>query len=492
MTAMNPLWLDRPRPTHPPLAGHTAYDVVVVGGGITGLLTGLLFARAGKSVAVLEARQVGDGTTGHTTAKVSLLQGTKLMRILRQNPPSVARAYVEANLEGQQWLRRFCGDHDVAFQDRPAYTYATTSTGEEKARAELAAAEVAGLKATWVEDPGLPFFTRGAVCLEDQFQLHPMDLLDAITSQFLAEGGTLHESSRVRHVRRTQHGVDLATDDATVTAGTVIVATSMPILDRGGFFARLQAHRSYAAALRSDWTPHGMYLSADRLTRSLRSVPVDGEELLLVGGNGHVTGREPSPKQQIDGLVDWATTTFPGSVVTHTWSAQDHASLTELPYVGPLTPGDEDILVATGYDKWGFANATAAALLLSKTVLGGFPSWGTAMRSWTPRELAGLPRALRFNTGVGLEMLNGYLRRPLGHERPAEGEGEVHYEGPRPVAECTVDGQTHRVSAVCTHLRGVLRWNDAERSWDCPLHGSRFGPDGQVLEGPATAALPPR
>ena len=293
-------------------------------------------------------------------------------------------------------------------------------------------------------------------------------------------------------MRRTNKGVDLATDDATATAGTVIVATSMPILDRGGFFARLQAHRSYAAALRSDWTPHGMYLSADRLTRSLRSVPMDGEELLLVGGNGHVTGRGPSPKQQIDGLVDWATTTFPGSVVTHTWSAQDPASLTELPYVGPLTPRHEDILVATGYDKWGFANAAAAALLLSKTVLGGIPSWGTAMRSWTPRELAGLPRALRFNSGVGLEMLDGYLHRPLGHERPAEGEGEVHYEGTRPVAECTVDGQTHRVSAVCTHLRGVLCWNDAELSWDCPLHGSRFGPDGEVLEGPATAALPPR
>jgi glycine/D-amino acid oxidase-like deaminating enzyme/nitrite reductase/ring-hydroxylating ferredoxin subunit len=456
------------------------------------LLTGLLFARGGKSVAVLEARQVGAGTTGHTTAKVSLLQGTKLMRILRQNPPSVVRAYVEANLEGQQWLRRFCSDHGVPFQDRPAYTYATTSAGEEKARAELAAAEMAGLKAVWVDDPGLPFFTRGAVCLDDQFQLHPMDLLDAFTEQLLAEGGEVHESSRVRHVRRTDKGVEVGTDDATVTAGTVVLATSMPILDRGGFFARLQANRSYAAALRSDWTPHGMYLSADRITRSLRSVPVAGEQLLLVGGNGHVTGRGPSPKQRIDGLVDWATSTFPGSEVTHTWSAQDHASLTELPYVGSLTPRDEDILVATGYDKWGFANAAAAALLLAKTVLGGVPPWGKAMRSWTPRELAGLPKAMRFNSGVGLEMLNGYLRRPLGTEPPVEGEGRVHYEGLRPVAECTVDGQTHRVSAVCTHLRGVLRWNDAEQSWDCPLHGSRFGPDGEVLEGPATCGLPRR
>jgi glycine/D-amino acid oxidase-like deaminating enzyme len=492
MTPMNPLWLDRPRTSHPPLAGHASYDVVVVGGGITGLLTALLFARAGKSVGLLEARQLGEGTTGHTTAKVSVLQGTKLMRILRQNPPSVARAYVEANLEGQEWLRRFCGDHDVPFQERPAYTYATTGAGEEKARAELAAAEVAGLKATWVQDPGLPFATRGAVCLDDQFQLHPMDLLEAITAQLLVEGGVVHESSRVRHARRTSEGVDLATEDATVTAGTVVLATSMPILDRGGFFARLSPNRSYAAALRSDWVPEGMYLSADRVTRSLRSAPAGDEELLLVGGNGHVTGRGPSPRAQLDGLLDWARTTFPGSEVTHTWSAQDHASVTQLPYVGPLTPTHDDILVATGYDKWGFTNAAAAALLLSKTVLGGRPSWGTAMSSWTAREVAGLPRALRFNSAVGLQMLNGYLTRPLGHEKPGEGEGEVHYEGLRPVAESTVDGQTQRVSAVCTHLRGVLRWNDAEQSWDCPLHGSRFGPDGQVLEGPATCPLPRR
>jgi glycine/D-amino acid oxidase-like deaminating enzyme/nitrite reductase/ring-hydroxylating ferredoxin subunit len=492
MTSMNPLWLDRPRTAHSPLVEHAAYDVAVVGGGITGLLTALLFARSGKTVGLLEARQLGDGTTGHTTAKVSVLQGTKLTRILRQNPPAVARAYVEANVEGQEWLRRFCGDHDVPFQERPAYTYATSDAGEEKARAELAAAEVAGLKAVWVDDPGLPFATRGAVRLDNQFQLHPMDLLEALTAQLLIEGGVVHESSRVRHARRTDAGVDLATENGTVTASTVVLATSMPILDRGGFFARLSPQRSYAAALRSDWVPEGMYLSADRVTRSLRSVPVQDEELLLVGGNGHTTGRGPSPKGQLDDLLDWAGKTFPGSEVTHTWSAQDHASVTQLPYVGPLTPTHDDILVATGFDKWGFTNAAAAALLLSKTVLGGLPSWGRAMSSWTPREIAGLPRALRFNGEVGLQMLNGYLRRPLGREVPAEGEGEVHYEGLRPVAESTVDGETHRVSAVCTHLRGVLRWNDAERSWDCPLHGSRFGPDGQVLEGPATCPLPRR
>lgn len=470
---MTPLWLDRPRAEHARLTGRSTYDVVVVGGGLTGLMAGVLLARGGCRVAVLEARQVGDGTTGHTTAKISLLQGTRLSRMARTNPPSVVRDYVTANREGQAWLRRFCDDHDVPYQVRPAYTYATSRAGELRIRAEQTVAELAGLEVTWEDATELPYQVRGAIRLAAQLQLHPMDLVDALVAELVAEGGELFEGSRVVALDRTGDGLRVGTDDgATAVADRVVIATNQPIFRRHGFFARVKPQRSYAAALRSPWVPTGMYLSADSPTRSVRSSPVPGSgELLLVGGNGHVTGRHPSPRSQVDDLVAWARSTF-GGEVTHTWSAQDHATVTGLPYVGPMLPREDDVLVATGFDKWGFAAIPAAALLISKRVLnhpgaGEEAPWRRAFTAWTPREAAGVVRAATFNGSVGMELTKDVVRRQW---RDAER------------AEPPVRG-------LCTHLGGAVRWNDAERSWDCPLHGSRFAADGSVLEGPAVCGL---
>ncbi|HEY7044148.1 MAG TPA: FAD-dependent oxidoreductase [Nocardioidaceae bacterium] len=493
---MTSIWMDRPGlASHPPLTGDATYDVAVVGGGLTGLVTAVLFARSGRRVVLLEARRLAAVTTGNTTGKISLLQGTKLSRLAKRHPADVVRAYVDAGREGQQWLLRYCDEHGVAVQTRPAYTYATTAEGEQAAREELETARRAGLDAEWVETTALPFDVRGAVRLADQAQFDPMDVVAALADDLVERSGVIHEESPVTSLRRGDGGVRIAAPTATERAETVVVATGTPIFDRGGYFARLEPDRSYAVAFRSPGTPPaGMYLSADTPTRSLRSYPREDGEYLLAGGNGHVVGRRSATTQQYDDLVRWTESMFPGAQPTHRWSAQDYRSVDGLPYVGPLTPGHDDVLVATGYDKWGMTTAVAAALALSARVLGGQTPWADAMDSWRLRELGGLPTALRLNASVALHLASGYLQA-FGHGGseigPAEGEGRVFRRAGRPTAACRVDGVTHELSAVCPHLGGILTWNDAERSWDCPLHGSRFAADGTRLEGPATKGLPP-
>ncbi|MCD4534547.1 FAD-dependent oxidoreductase [Nocardioides sp. cx-169] len=490
--ALVSLWQDR----HPardleqqPVEGHA--DVVVVGGGITGLMTALLLGRAGRSVTLLEAEHVGHGTTGRSTAKVSLLQGTQLSQIAQRHAADVVVDYVVANTEAQAWVARFCDDHQVDVQRRPAYTYAHGSRGRTAARRELTLARRAGLDATWQDELDLPFPTAGAVRLDNQLQLDPMELLHALAEQATAHGVRIVEGARVLKVR-SEDRVRVETESGTMVADRLVVATNMPILDRGGFFARAHPARSYGIAFATDQPRvDGMYLSADAPSRSLRDVPTADGSLLLVGGAGHTTGRGAPESTRFDSLRRWTAEHYPGARETHAWSAQDYVPAHALPYVGPLVPRQERILVAGGYSKWGMTNGVAAALALAAEILGGHIEWARVMRTWSRHEVSGAPEHLRINGEVGFEMARGWVRplRPAS-EGPQEGTGRVRYDHlGAPTAEATVNGHTARVSAVCTHLGGIVRFNDAERTWDCPLHGSRFGPDGEVVEGPAVCGL---
>ena len=463
------LWQDRHRsePAEPTeISGR--YDVAVIGAGLTGLTTALLMGRAGRSVVVLEAGRVGAGTTGRTTAKVSLLQGTQLSTIRSRHAQSVVDAYVEAQREGAAWVRRFCEDHGVAVEDRDAVTFARSADGESSIRSELETAAKAGLPVEWVDELSLPFSVRGAVRLSGQFQLDPLELLGAMRREGARHGVRLVEGARVTQVRGSDP-IRVTTQAGAVEADRVVVATNMPVLDRGGFFARMKPARSYIVAFRTQAPAvDAMYLSADDPSRSLRDAPSADGHLLLVGGNGHTTGRAGSTTERLQGLRDWTHDYWPDAVETHAWSAQDYVPHHALPFAGPILPGNEEILIAGGYSKWGMTNAPGAALALAATLLGGDPpSWVDALRTYSPTELRGLPTAARDNAEVGIEMTRGWVgalaRRSL---------------------------RQGGLTRVCTHLGGVVRWNDAERSWDCPLHGSRFDDSGAVLEGPAVRPLP--
>ncbi|MBY4128300.1 FAD-dependent oxidoreductase [Rhodococcus fascians] len=490
----NSLWLDRP--AHRPYRAidfALKYDTVVIGAGLTGLITALLFARAGDRVAVLEARTIGAVTTGNTTAKISVLQGTKLSSIASKHSQQQVRRYVHGNTAGQQWLLEYCAQRDIAVQRETAYTYATTKSGLTAVRDELRVALGAGLNASYGTDTELPFEVAGAVSVPDQAQFDPMDAVIALAEDASSAGADITEGIRALGVRRRIRHVEVETERGSLRGSRIVLATGTPILDRGAFFARMEPMRSYAAAYEIDGdVPRGMYLSADSPSRSIRYAPTPNGDLLLVGGNDHVVGRESSPQGQVNDLDEWTATYFPGARRQHRWSAQDYGSIDALPYAGPLLPGDDRIWVATGYDKWGMTNAAASALVLAQRAFGGRADWAGAYDSWNIRQLTGIVDAIRINVNVGLNMTKGWAKPVTRGTKTPLAEGQGHVEpGITPKAVCTVDGVTHRVSAVCPHLGGIVAWNDAEKSWDCPLHGSRFAADGSVLEGPVTSGLTP-
>jgi glycine/D-amino acid oxidase-like deaminating enzyme/nitrite reductase/ring-hydroxylating ferredoxin subunit len=501
-----PLWRDPATRHHAgaapagPLVGTVTADVVVLGAGITGLTAAVDLARAGRDVIVLEAREVGAGTTGGSSAKATLAQGTRFSSLGAHHPPGVVARYAEANLAGLRRIREVSDAAGLPTLPADGVTYATTSAGRARLTDEAAATTAAGLSPELTDDwpdggPHLAVPVTAVLRLRDQLAIDPQAHLDALLDEAVRAGVRVHVATRAERLSATGGPREVGTRSplgrGLVRADRVVVATGTPVFDRAGFFARLEPERSLCVAVRvRGERPTGMYLSVDRPTRSVRRA---GEDLLVVGGNGFPVGRVDDVAARFVDLEAWARTHLDVVEVTHRWAAQDYATPDSLPFVGRFHPWSDDVLVATGFAKWGMAAGTAAGMALAAQVLGSPLAWAGDWDPWRGDLGAQTPSTLALNAQVARHLVTGWAGALKdGPPDPAavpEGRGVVGRDGATPVGVSRVDGQVRTVKAVCPHLGGVLRWNDAEASWDCPLHGSRFTADGARLEGPAACGL---
>jgi Rieske Fe-S protein len=279
-----------------------------------------------------------------------------------------------------------------------------------------------------------------------------------------------------------------------VTAWDVVVASHLPFLDRGLFFAKAHPERSYAVAARvpAEADPDGMYINVGSTTRSVRTARDDDGLLLLLGGEGHKPGAEPDTDGRYRALEEfgrrhWGVEEFP-----YRWSTQDYVPLDGVPYVGRLTRRSDHIWVATGFKKWGMTNGSAAALLLADLILGRENPWASLFDAKRLKPLASAPTFLKENASVARHFVGDRLDRGESGDpaQLAPGEGRLlRLNGRKTAAYRDEGGRLHALSPACTHMGCHVTWNPAERSWDCPCHGSRFAGDGTVIQGPATRDL---
>ena len=470
-------------------------DVAVIGGGIVGITAALLLREAGATVALLEADRMTHGVTGHTTAKVSSQHGMIYARLRSRFGAEGARRYAQANEAALEWIaERVQRDAiDCDFRRRPSFAYVTSEAERGQAEDEAQAAIEAGLPAHLSQTTPLPYPVAAAVRFDNQAEFHVRKYLLALVAQLAADDGcAIFERSRAMQVQ-TQDGCTVRTPGGNVLAGQVVVATHYPFLDRSLAFARVHAQRSYALLCRIAGTPpEGMFISAGSPTRSIRAVPLDGEELLLVGGEGHRTGTGGDTEERYARLEDFAREHWDVRSLQYRWSAQDNSTLDGVPYVGPLTPRADRVFMATGFAKWGMTGGTAAAHLLGDLLLG---RENPSASLFDPNRLklrASAGRFVKENAEAGRRFVGDRLTkrgtRPIEDLRPGEGD-IVRLAGDAVAGFRDDDGTLMAVSATCTHLGCRVNWNTAERSWDCPCHGSRFTPSGEVLQGPAVHRL---
>jgi glycine/D-amino acid oxidase-like deaminating enzyme/nitrite reductase/ring-hydroxylating ferredoxin subunit len=488
------LWLDDGLLTsYPTLQETHRCDVAVVGGGITGLTVALLLAREGRSVAVLDQGPIGTGVSGHTTAKVTSQHGATYLRLRLTLGQRAAETYGQANEAAKERIAAFVEEGiSCDFRRRPAYLYASSRLQRILVEREATAAAEAGLPAAFVEDVPLPFETHGAARFDGQAEFHPYKYVVGLARLLEETGGRLFERARAIHVHE-ESPCRIETESGEVLAEHVVVATLLPFLDRGLFFARAFPSRSYLISARiEEQPPGGMFINVGSPTRSLRAHPHAEGELLLVGGEGHHVGSDAAQPERYERLIEFACEHWSVKAIEHRWSAQDYSPDDGVPYIGRLHVRSDRVYVATGLKKWGITGGTAAAMLISDAVLGRKNPWAKLFSSTRVRPLAEGPRFAWENAQVGFHFVGDRVRhrgtRTIHELEPGEGD-IVNAAGKKVAGYRNEDGSLYAVSTRCTHLYCQVRWNRAERSWDCPCHGSRFSPDGQVIDGPAVRPL---
>jgi glycine/D-amino acid oxidase-like deaminating enzyme/nitrite reductase/ring-hydroxylating ferredoxin subunit len=486
-------WLDgAPDRERPRLERDRTADVVVIGAGIVGVSAAFELSRAGADVVLLEGRRIGSGVTGNSTSKLSSLHGVHYDSLVSTHGADVARIYAEANERGLARARELTDELgiDCDLRTKPNYTYTEDDGRVSELEAEAEACRAAGLAVEVTTDVDLPFPVAGAIRLDDQAEFDPVPYLYGLADAIEAAGGALHEQTRATQVT----GGRVATEAGRVVrAERVIVATQIPFLDRGLFFAREHVQRSYGITARLEGpVPQGMYLQAESPKTSLRPLRWNGEELLLVGGQSHELGHGDAV-EKFEALEALARERFPVTGFEHRWSAHDFMPDDGLPYVGRLQPLSDAVLTVTGLHKWGLAFGVESGRILGDIVAGRPSEAAETFDPWRLPPLSGAAQYVKHGVDTGVHLLADRARRRGSVDDLAPGEGRVVADG---LGQKAVyrddDGALHAVSARCTHLGCIVRWNGAERTWDCPCHGSRFEATGEVANGPATKPLESR
>jgi glycine/D-amino acid oxidase-like deaminating enzyme/nitrite reductase/ring-hydroxylating ferredoxin subunit len=468
----------------------------VIGAGITGLTAAALLKRAGKTVAVVESKRIVRGASGYTTAKVTAGHGVIYSQLLKTFGEEGARMYAQANQAAIERIARFVEEDSVEcdFERKANFVYAESSDEVESIEQEVEAARRCGLDVSFVRETSLPYGVAGAVRLENQAQFHPRKYLLALAQTIPGDGSHVFELTRALDVDEGEP-CEVVTDRGTLRAGDIIVATHLPFLDRGLFFAKTYPHRSYAvaAAIAEGSAPDGMFINSGTPTRSVRTIR-DGERLLIqVGGQGHKAGQEEDTRQRYAELERFLRNHWPeAGPVEYRWSTQDYMSFDRVPYVGDLHRRSQHVTTATGFNKWGMTSGTLAAMILSDRILGRENEWASLFRAKRLKPRAAASKFVKENASVGFSFVADRLSR-ADDKKPeslARGEGAILRVGGRKRAVYRDDGGTlHVLSPVCRHLRCIVAWNPAERTWDCPCHGSRYTGEGRVIQGPTVEDL---
>ncbi len=472
-------------------------DVIIVGAGITGITTALMLQKAGKQCIILEAKSIGYGTTGGTTAHLNTLLDTPYTTLIKNfgeaNANLVARGAEQALIhirENTEQYRIDCG-----YERCKAFLYAQNEKQNEELQEIHKACKTVLLPVA--EEATIPVsipFTR-ALSVSDQAKFHPLRYIQGLAKEFIALGGSILENVRVTGVTQEAQTVTVETSQKSYMCQHLIYATHVPP-GINLIHLRYTPLRSYAIAVRLKDANYPEHLAYDMYDpyHYYRTQQIDGKDFLIAGGEDHQTGEDINTEACLNRLKSHVLKNFDVAEITHCWSSQYYDTTDGLPYIGALPGNPDNVLVATGFGGNGMTYGTLSALILKDII---FKEPNPLIDIFSPsriKPVAGFKSFVEHNVHVAKEVLKKVFSLDTepnhGLADIAATEGKVmEIEGRKVGVYKDAQGSIHAVSATCTHMGCTVSFNQTERSWDCPCHGARFSVHGKVLNGPADRDL---
>lgn len=476
-------------------------DVCIIGAGIFGLSCALKLVEQNKKVVILESNKVAAGVTAFSTAKCSALQKLTPLHIHKKFGKDVARLYTQFNLSGLkdilQNIKKFNIDCD--YNTVTDYTYTTDENDVESVKETAFLLQDIGINAAFVKETDLPFPVKAAVALENQGVFNSYSYCIGLARELERLNVSIFEDTRVTDVTAgSPHRVSTE-NGPEVEADKVILATHLPILDRSGHFSMVTPSKSYCVAFQMKEganVPKGSYISTGEGIHNKSIRTANNGKVLIVAGCGHPQG-DPingSTLFSYQELERFAQENFQVGDKICQWSALDYYTADGIPYIGYLSHFETSIFMATGFSKWGFTSSVAASQVIADLMNGIESDYSRRFDSRRWDLAKSTLNTLEFQAHVTkhfvVKSVQDFFTAPDIEDLQKDSGGICKKNGNLVAAYKDTNGEVHCISSKCSHLGCELTWNQGDKQWDCPCHGSVFSINGEVKHGPAVKRVP--
>ena len=475
------------------------FDILIIGAGLTGLNTAYALKDSGNKIGIIEATKIGFGTTGYTTAKITVQHDLIYDYLIDSFSLDEARQYLKANQEGINLIKQIIRENniDCDYKEQSAFVYTTKESETDQLHSELRAYEKLHIDGFYTNEVPLPFEIKGALGVKNQGQFNPLKYLYSLADILKNNPNIeIYEEVRALNIERNQddnaYEYVIKTECGNIYAEKIVVASHYPFdNDFGLYFLRLYQEKSYILTATTDIQPfEGMYINVTDPVYSLKYHFSETGNVLFVAGGNHKVGAKDNEEESYQEMEQFLKKNFKNYQLINKWSTQDCMTYDHIPYIGKYSNNIEDIYVATGFKKWGMSHSGAAAKIISNRILGIEDDYSEV---FNPSRITPLQSAKEFVSSVG-NIITGFAKRikPIHEELfdVNEGEGKiVDYNGKKVGVYKDDKGDYFCINPVCRHLKCALSFNEAEKTWDCQCHGSRYDIKGNILEGPTVLPL---